>query len=79
MQLSSDKLLSKKGLLLSVIVPVYNEEEVLPIFHHRLTQVLSSISNERFEIIYINDGSVDDSWNIMLSLSSHCSDVECIN
>ena len=79
MQLVSDNGSYKKDPLLSVIVPVYNEEEVLPIFHHRLTQVLSTIANERFEIIYVNDGSTDQSWQVMLSLASHCADVECIN
>ncbi|MCG7550473.1 glycosyltransferase family 2 protein [Pseudoalteromonas sp. Of7M-16] len=79
MQLVSDNMSHKKDILLSVIVPVYNEEEVLPIFHHRLNQVLSAIPNERFEIIYVNDGSSDDSWSVMLSLTSFCADVECLN
>ncbi|AOT08689.1 glycosyltransferase family 2 protein [Pseudoalteromonas luteoviolacea] len=79
MQLVSDKLSQPKDILLSVIVPVYNEEQVLPIFHHRLDQVLSALPNERLEVIYVNDGSSDDSWEVMLSLSSCCAALECIN
>jgi glycosyltransferase involved in cell wall biosynthesis len=44
--------------LLSVVVPAYNEEEVLPEFHRRLTAALASIPVEA-EIVYVNDGSTD--------------------
>ena len=46
-------------LTLSVIVPAYNEEEVLPEFHRRLTAVLKNIEGH-CEILYINDGSNDN-------------------
>lgn len=79
MQLVSENIVTRQEVLLSVIVPVYNEEEVLPIFHHRLSQVLSAISHEMFEIIYVNDGSTDNSWEVMQSLSSTNAIVECLN
>lgn len=44
--------------LLSVIVPVYNEQEVLPVFHERLVTALTEL-NYAIEIVYINDGSMD--------------------
>lgn len=44
--------------LVSIVVPVYNEEEVLPEFHQRLSAVLGEIS-ARHEIVYVNDGSLD--------------------
>ena len=43
---------------LSVIVPVYNEMEVLPEFHKRLSLVLDSLDMDS-EILYVNDGSSD--------------------
>jgi polyisoprenyl-phosphate glycosyltransferase len=43
---------------LSVVVPVFNEESVLPAFHERLTQVLAPEVRD-VEIIYIDDGSTD--------------------
>ncbi|MGI8548775.1 MAG: glycosyltransferase family 2 protein [Gemmatimonadaceae bacterium] len=45
--------------LLSVVVPCYNEEEVLAETHRRLTQALSKSGMPRFEIIYVDDGSRD--------------------
>ena len=44
--------------LLSVVVPVYNEVEVVPAFHARLAPVLAALTC-RAEIIYVNDGSTD--------------------
>lgn len=49
---------------LSVIVPVFNEEAVLEVFHHRLMAVLAEISGG-FEVIYIDDGSTDTSPQIL--------------
>ncbi len=48
------------GYRLSVVVPVFNEEEVLPEFHRRLAGVLDKLPAQS-EIIYVNDGSVDHS------------------
>ena len=47
------------GFTLSVVVPAYNEEEVLPEFHRRLTEVLGTLGCS-CEILYINDGSSDE-------------------
>jgi glycosyltransferase involved in cell wall biosynthesis len=79
MQLVNNGSSIKDEITLSIIVPVYNEQEMLKIFHHHLVKVLSTLSDDHFEIIYINDGSRDDSWEIMLSLTSHYATVECIN
>ncbi|MBA2708066.1 MAG: glycosyltransferase family 2 protein [Gemmatimonadaceae bacterium] len=45
---------------LSVVVPIYNEEEVIEVLHSRLLQVLAP-SVDSFEIIFVNDGSRDRS------------------
>ncbi|MGF1694649.1 glycosyltransferase [Vibrio lamellibrachiae] len=50
----------KPPVTLSIIVPYYNEREVLGEFHARLNKVLDSIE-ESCEIVYIDDGSTDDS------------------
>lgn len=61
-----------KHTLLSIIVPAYNEAEVLPEFHRRLSLVLDAIPLNS-EIIYVNDGSKDDTIRIMrqLAVSDH--------
>lgn len=54
---------------ISVVVPVYNGQETLTELTSRLTTVLRPITSD-FEIIYVNDGSQDDSWNAIEGLSS---------
>ena len=56
-----------KPQLLSVIVPAYNEEQVLPEFHRRLSQVLNSMDITA-EILYVNDGSKDGTLAVIRSL-----------
>lgn len=51
-------------IFLTVIVPVYNEQDVLPEFHSRLTAVLNTIEKP-CEILYVDDGSKDKSWQIL--------------
>lgn len=47
--------------LLSIVVPAYNEQEVLTQFQKRLAQVLDTMP-VLAEIIYINDGSTAKPW-----------------
>jgi polyisoprenyl-phosphate glycosyltransferase len=58
-----------KNTLISIIVPVYNEEKVIPIFHVRIENVLETIP-EKSEIIYVNDGSTDNSLKIIKSFKT---------
>ncbi len=53
--------------LLSVVVPAYNEQEVLPEFHRRTAAVLDGIGMPG-EIIYINDGSRDGTLDVLREL-----------
>jgi len=53
--------------MLSVVVPAYNEEEVLPELHGRLGAVLREIGGE-YEVIYVNDGSTDRTIEVIEGL-----------
>lgn len=53
---------------LSVIVPVYNEEESLPLLHQALHQALDSL-NMTWEVVYVDDGSQDRSPGILEELA----------
>ncbi|MCH2055961.1 MAG: glycosyltransferase family 2 protein [Thalassotalea sp.] len=64
---------------LSIIVPVYNEQEVLGIFHQALDSVLAKLKPLAVEVIYINDGSQDHSWSVMSGLFSREADIRCFN
>jgi polyisoprenyl-phosphate glycosyltransferase len=57
-----------RSLRLSVVVPCYNEEEVLHEFHRRMTAACSAAQVDKYEIIFVNDGSRDRSLNIMQKL-----------
>lgn len=48
----------------SIIVPCYNEQDSLPIFYGEVIKVLDSISSE-YEILFVDDGSRDDTLNII--------------
>jgi polyisoprenyl-phosphate glycosyltransferase len=53
--------------LLSVVVPARDEAAVLPEFHTRLSAVLSTL-NVRAEIVYVDDGSTDGTWEFLAGL-----------
>jgi dolichol-phosphate mannosyltransferase len=52
---------------LSILIPVYNDQEVLDELNQRLMQVLPSLADQ-FEIVLVDDGSKDNSWVIIEEL-----------
>ena len=54
---------------ISVIVPLYNEEESLPELHAWIKRVMDE-HKFSYEIIFVNDGSTDKSWDVIEQLSS---------
>lgn len=54
---------------LSVVIPVYNEEESLTALHNSLQQALSG-STRGWEVIYVNDGSQDNSIQVLEELAA---------
>lgn len=54
--------------MLSLIIPCYNEQEALPLFYKEVTKVLENI-DEEYELIFVNDGSKDNTLNILKSFS----------
>lgn len=53
---------------LSILIPVYNEEESLPELQDWIRTVME-VSQLDFELIYIDDGSSDGSWKVIEDLS----------
>lgn len=54
---------------LSVVVPIFNEEDVLPELRERLFQVLPACSGD-FEVVFVDDGSADQSPAFLLALAA---------
>lgn len=52
---------------LSIVVPAYNEGAVLPEFHRRLSVVMESLPCT-WEVLYVNDGSTDDTLEVLHQL-----------
>lgn len=59
--------------LVSVVVPCYNEEEVLPMFYEEITKVTDQMSKDfpelEFEFLFVNDGSKDKTLEIFHTLA----------
>jgi glycosyltransferase involved in cell wall biosynthesis len=62
---------------LSLVIPVFNEEESLPELEARIRKT-AEIANYTYEIIFIDDGSTDGSWKIIEKLSHQNSNVKGI-
>jgi len=56
-----------KNLFLSVIVPCFNEQEVIEYTHNRLATILSKV-NMKYEIIYVSDGSSDETNDLLAKI-----------
>ena len=67
-------------LLLSIVIPIYNEEATLPELYRRLTHVLSqSLAELAYEIVFVNDGSTDGSILILVKLHADDPAVKVVN
>lgn len=62
---------------LSIVIPLLNEQESLPELHQWIVKVMTT-HNYSYEILFIDDGSTDDSWNIIDGLSKENPNVKGI-
>ena len=63
---------------ISVVIPCYNEQEVLPEFHARITAAMEGIGLP-FELVYVNDGSRDGTLALMLQAQAADPRVAVVN
>jgi len=64
--------------MISITIPVYNEEENLYLLHESITSAMSNLK-QIYEIIYVNDGSTDNSKNILDELSEGKDNIKVIH
>jgi polyisoprenyl-phosphate glycosyltransferase len=55
--------------MISVAIPVYNEQEIVHILHSRVSEAMNGIGGE-WEVVYVNDGSKDDTLKLLLELQA---------
>ena len=53
---------------IAIIVPCYNEQEVLPIFYRETTKIMCTL-NYDYKILLVNDGSKDGTLQVMKSIA----------
>lgn len=63
----------------TVLIPAYNEQEVLENLYLRLQSLASSLSNYRFEFLFVNDGSRDNTLSLLQGLAERDERVSFIN
>lgn len=62
----------------SIVVPVFNEEQSIPLFYERIIPVMDK-THETYEIIFVNDGSKDKTYPILKEISSKDNRVKVID
>ncbi len=62
---------------ISVVIPLYNEEESIPELHSWIKRVMEE-NNFSYEIIFVDDGSTDNSWEVISQLKKQSSFVRAI-
>jgi len=65
--------------IVTLIVPVYCEEEVIEECYKRIKSVMDSLTNYGYELIFINDGSTDNTLNILKNIVAQDKRVKIIN
>jgi len=62
---------------ISVLVPLYNEAESLPVLHEWIVRVMNA-NQLTYEILFVNDGSTDESWSVIKALQAKDTNVRGI-
>jgi glycosyltransferase involved in cell wall biosynthesis len=71
-------MVKSSALLLSVVVPLYNESAVLPAFHKSLLESIEKAAGESYEILYCDDGSTDNTDKLVQQWHKHNSKIKLI-
>ncbi|BED92335.1 MAG: glycosyltransferase family 2 protein [Candidatus Paraimprobicoccus trichonymphae] len=66
--------------LLSIVVPCYNEQEMILLFYEKIVEILNQIKNYiNFELIFIDDGSEDNTLELIKNISNKDSNVKYVS
>lgn len=65
--------------LITILIPSYNEEDVLLMLYERIIKIINSQTNYNFEVLFINDGSTDKTLQIIKNLRANDSRICYLN
>ena len=65
--------------LITVVIPCYNEEKAIPIFYKEISKVIKKIKEVKFELLFIDDGSTDNTLEVLRSLEKSDESVRYIS
>ena len=65
--------------LISILIPAYNEHESLPPLYDRLVKLMDSQTNYDFEVLFVNDGSKDNTLDLIKFLRKKDTRINYVN
>ena len=64
---------------ISLVVPMYNEEEMIPLFFEEINKVLNKLVDYKFEIVCVNDGSKDNTLSLLKKKRQEQSNIHIVS
>jgi len=64
--------------MISVVIPIYNEEEIIALLHEAVSSAMRQ-TGERWEVVYVNDGSKDSSLDLLRQIQATEPEVVVVN
>ena len=64
--------------MISIVVPIYNEAETIPLFHAAVRDAMAGLDKD-WEIVYVNDGSTDSSLELLQAVQNQDSHVTIVD
>ena len=64
---------------ISIIIPCYNEEVAIPLFYREMNKVMDKMEQVKFELLFINDGSIDNTLKEIKVLAKSKTEVKYIS
>lgn len=64
---------------ISIIVPCYNEEAAIPLFYREMNKIMDKMKQVKFELLFINDGSIDNTLKEIKALAKSKKEVKYIS
>lgn len=65
--------------LVTILVPAYNEHEVIPLLYERLVKLMDDQTRYNFEVLFVNDGSKDNTLELIKTLREKDNRINYVN